>query len=121
MASFKTVLVIDDDPSVLTTIDDILNTVGFDVDLASNAQEAAKRLAEHLPDLILLDVAMPDATSPELRALIREQNPASTLPVIVITPFEHATRYLKEMDARDFITKPLNLKDVLAKVEAVFG
>lgn len=114
----RRVLVVDDEPRMTHFIRLNLEHDGFEVVEASSGQEAMAALRDRLPDLILLDVMMPDMDGFETLELIRE---ISTVPVIMLTAKgseEDRVRGL-ELGADDYIAKPFSPREMVSRVKAV--
>ncbi|MEK7286037.1 MAG: sigma-54 dependent transcriptional regulator [Nitrospirota bacterium] len=117
----KTILVIDDEPSILSTLSEVLKDEGYSVSVASNAHDALLSLSETSPMLVLLDVWMPDADG--IDTLVKIKNIYSDLPVIIMSghgSIETAVSAIKR-GAYDFIEKPLSLEKVLLIIRHAFN
>lgn len=114
----RRILVVDDEPRMIHFIRLNLEHDGFEVVEATSGSEALEQYRDHLPDLILLDVMMPDLDGFETLRLIRE---ISTVPVIMLTAKgeeEDRVRGL-ELGADDYITKPFSPRELVSRVRAV--
>jgi two-component system response regulator AtoC len=112
-----TILVVDDDPDIRDILKDSLNSLGSRVSTASNGQECLEMLDKEGPELVLLDIEMPDKNGLDVLTEIRRKG--SDVTVIMITAYgtiERAVRAMKE-GAFDFITKPFELDQVAIVVE----
>lgn len=110
------IMVIDDEASIRQSLSDILMDEGFNVILASDGHEALRRLHNAIPDLILLDIWMPDMDGTEVLKEIKNRWP--DIKVIVISghgTVETAVKVTK-LGASDYIEKPLSLEGVLLAV-----
>ncbi len=112
------VLVVDDEPDIRTLLCEILDDEGFTVDSAANGAEAQQKLRSHKPDLILLDIWMPDLDG---ISLLKEwsENGGLPCPVIMMSGhgrIEHALEATR-LGAYDFIEKPLSIAKLLLTVE----
>jgi DNA-binding response OmpR family regulator len=117
-SSRRRILVVDDEPRMIHFIQLNLEHDGFKVIEATSGSEALEQYRDHLPDLILLDVMMPDLDGFETLRLIRE---ISNVPVIMLTAKgeeEDRVRGL-ELGADDYITKPFSPRELLSRVRAV--
>lgn len=113
-----TLLVVDDKPSVRAMIRDYFNEQGYRVLTAGNGQEALTATRTERPDIILLDIMMPEMDGHQfLRELRRDSN----TPVIMLTArVEEADRIVGlELGADDYVTKPFSLREVKARIQAV--
>lgn len=117
-ARLRRVLVVDDEPRLIHFIRLNLEHDGFEVIEATSGPQALGLLRDRLPDLILLDVMMPDLDGFETLQLIRE---ISTVPVIMLTAKgeeEDRVRGL-ELGADDYISKPFSPREMVSRVKAV--
>ena len=113
----KTILVVDDEPRILEAVSMNLEVEGFQVSVASSGPEALKKVSTELPDLVILDVAMPEMDGFEALQAIRE---ISTVPVIMLTVRGEETDRVKGLDlgADDYITKPFSPRELVSRVKA---
>ncbi len=112
------VLVVDDERRMVGFIRLNLEQDGFEVIEAFNGTEALNRLRDSLPDLILLDVMMPDIDGFEVLRTIRE---VSQVPVIMLTAKGEEDDKVKglELGADDYVTKPFSPRELVSRVRAV--
>lgn len=113
------VLIVDDDKDTLYTVGEILQSLGFDLHFATNGIECLERLEDIVPDLILLDIMMPEMDGFETINKIRANKKLRDLKVYALTA--HAMlddKYIiKESGFDDLITKPLDSSTLLSKVK----
>lgn len=114
-ARHDTVLVVDDDTSILDTVSSILSGEGYDVVSASTGQEALDAVARTKPLLILLDMRMPIMDGWEVARSIRERG--IKVPIVVMTAAESAKRWAEEVGAEGYLAKPFGLDELLDTVE----
>jgi DNA-binding response OmpR family regulator len=112
------ILVVDDEPNLVSTVRAYLEDSGFDVVTASNGREALFVSRHERPDLIVLDLMMPEMDGWEAARLIRRE---SSVPIIMLTArVDDADKVAGlEMGADDYITKPFNPRELVARVRAV--
>lgn len=111
----NTVLVVDDDTSILDTVSAILSGEGYDVVSAATGQEALAAVARKQPLLILLDMRMPVMDGWAVARSLREQG--INVPIVVMTAAESAKRWADEVGAEGFLAKPFGLDELLSTVE----
>jgi DNA-binding response OmpR family regulator len=114
----KTILVVDDEPRIIEAVGMNLELEGYQVSGAGNGYEALQKLTEDLPDLIILDVMMPEIDGFETLRRIRE---VSAVPVIMLTVKGEEIDKVKGLDlgADDYVTKPFGPKELVSRVKAV--
>jgi DNA-binding NtrC family response regulator len=112
------ILVVDDTPANLRLLTDLLAKHGFRVRPASDGALALKSVAARTPDLILLDVSMPDMDGYEVCRRLKADEKNSRIPVIFISVFGDTHQKVKGFEAGgvDYITKPFEAEEVLARV-----
>ena len=113
---FPTIMIIDDEPSILKSLSGLLTDEGFEVITATNGYEGLKRIEEESPDLVLLDIWMPGIDGIETLKEIKKSNPS--IQVIIITGhgnIETAVRATK-LGAFDLIEKPLSIDKVIVDI-----
>jgi len=111
------VLVIEDEKSISHFISAILNNNGYEALQARTGAEAMSMISSHCPDLIILDLGLPDMDGMDILRQIREW---SSLPVVVVSARTHETDKVAALDlgADDYLTKPFGTAELLARVRA---
>ena len=119
--AIQKVLIVDDSRTELMFLTDLLQKNAMSVRTAQNAEEAFKRLAEDLPDLILMDVVMPGQNGYQLTRSINRMPEYSGIPIIMCTSKNLETDRVWGMrqGARDYVTKPVDPAELLAKIKAL--
>ena len=119
MASSR-ILVADDDPAILQTISWVLKEHGYDVVSAQGGAALFEQLEARLPDLVLLDVMMPDADGFQVLERIKSDDRWRDLPVLMVSslPPEEATVKTLGLGAADYIRKPFRVRELLARIQA---
>lgn len=113
-----TVLLVDDEPVNLQVLDNYLSGSSLRLLKAANGQEALALIEQDVPDLLLLDVLLPDRNGYEICRLLRERYDESTLPIILLTAKGRLVDLLEGFDAgaNDYIVKPFTRHELLARV-----
>jgi two-component system KDP operon response regulator KdpE len=110
-----TILVVEDDASVQNLITTALKMYGYDTLTAGNGQNAVMQAASHSPDVIFLDLGLPDMDGVEV---IRKVRSWSDLPIIVISARSEEADKIEALDAGadDYLTKPFSVEELLARL-----
>jgi two-component system, OmpR family, KDP operon response regulator KdpE len=111
------VLVVDDEPQILRALETTLGGAGYEVRSASNAKEALAAAAAGRPDIVILDLVLPDGSGVEVS---RELRRWTTAPIIVLSVVEDEREKVAALDAGadDYVTKPFGIDELLARVRA---
>jgi two-component system KDP operon response regulator KdpE len=113
------VLVVDDEPEITRALRSILTAHGFDPVLAASAAEGLSLLQRRRPDLLLLDLVLPDQSGLDVTRTIR-QDLGLDLPIIVLSAHGEEEGKVQALDlgADDFLTKPFGVNELLARMRA---
>lgn len=113
----KLIQIIEDDEGIRDVIEYILQQSEFEVTVASNAKEFKINLFNTLPDLILMDVRLPDGNGLQLCRKLKQNLDTRHIPVIIMSAHANAEESSKEAFADDFIAKPFDLDDLLKLID----
>lgn len=111
-----TVLVIEDDASLRRALRTSLKARSFDVLESPHAEAGLVLVADARPDVVLLDLGLPDLDGIEA---LRRMRSFSDIPVVVLTARDRQQDKIDALDADDYVTKPFDVEEVLARVRAV--
>lgn len=116
----KKILIVDDEPDILKTVEFRLLKSGYQVVTAEDGEKALEMAKEHIPDLILLDLRLPGKNGLEVCAQIKSDDGLKHIPVVLLT----ASSGVKEREFQDcgndgFILKPFHAEELLEKVKAL--
>ena len=114
----KTILVIDDEPQILRALQINLRVRGYEVYTAATGAEALQQASRHPPDLVILDLGLPDLDGVEVIEGLRGWTAA---PIIVLSGRADSTDKVAALDAGadDYVTKPFGMEELLARMRAV--
>jgi DNA-binding response OmpR family regulator len=112
----KKILLIDDDPDVRHVMSLMLKKEGYDVDTASNKEEAMERLSQKTPSLILLDVLLSGSDGRDLCREIKAAEETKDVPIIIFSGHPGAATQFETCGAVDFMAKPINSEVLLKKL-----
>lgn len=117
----KTVLIVDDEPSVIDSVKSELEATGFNVVVATNGQDALDLARKVRPDLIMLDILMPKISGLEVCSRIREDFLTSRIPIVILTVLSDTRKKVMAINggADDFLTKPFDPEEVVARVRMI--
>ena len=111
------ILVVEDDRNILSMIQTVLETNGYQVLTAQRCQQGILMLSSHVPDLVVLDLGLPDMDGEEFIRITRR---SSMIPIIVLSARTDEKDKVSALDlgANDYITKPFGTAELLARVRA---
>src|SRR6187200_2990016 len=115
MAVVATILVVDDEPQIQRFLKPGLTAGGYDVASAETGQAAVKMIAATAPDLVILDLGLPDMDGKEV---IREVRSWSKVPIIVLSARDREAEKIAALDlgADDYVNKPFGIGELLARI-----
>ncbi len=113
----RPILVVDDDPSILETVSELLDMEGYRVETASNGADALRKIERARPRLVLLDMRMPILDGWGFARELKARG--FTTPVVVMTAAQDARGWAAEIGALDYIAKPFELHELLSTLERV--
>jgi CheY-like chemotaxis protein len=119
MVNEPAILVVDDDPSIRTTVSEILAMEGYPVETAADGAEALQAVERAQPALVLLDMRMPVMDGWGFARALRDRG--LHLPILVMTAAQNARRWAEEIGADGYLAKPFDLLDLLNAVEQLGG
>ena len=110
------ILVADDSPTILKVVEQLLVPIGHEVRTVQSGLDLLAAVHEDVPDLLLLDIMLPDADGIELCILLRRKPALKSLPIIMITSLQNQYRLASHVGADDYITKPFSPERLLKAV-----
>ena len=115
----RTILVVDDEPTLRETLVEALEADGFRVVAAADGREALLRFRAERPDLVLLDLMLPELSGIEVCRIIRAE---SGVPIVMLTAKDSELDKVVglELGADDYVTKPFSLRELTARIRALF-
>ena|SRR5690554_3133503 len=117
------VLVVDDEPNIVLSLEFLMQQAGFDVTTALDGESALALVNENPPDLVLLDISLPGISGFEVLEQLRNQPSFKRLPIVMLTA--HGREVEREkglaLGADDYITKPFSTRQLVEKVQALLN
>ena len=120
----KKILIVDDEPDLVTVLAHRFKTSGYQVEEVSNGQEALKRAKEGNPDLIIMDVVMSDMSGTEVAAMLAEDLSTKDIPIIFLTALQTKKEEQKkgpDVGGRIVFSKPFEFEELLARTKQLIG
>jgi two-component system alkaline phosphatase synthesis response regulator PhoP len=119
----KKILVVEDDPDLVELLSFNLRGCGFAVSTAADGLDALKKARSIVPDLILLDLMLPELDGFGVCEILRREPETARIPMIMVTAIssQFARMAGLEAGANDYITKPFSPKQLIARVQALLG
>src|SRR5919197_6594089 len=114
----KSILVVDDEPKIVQLARDYLEHAGFGVVTARDGREALQAVRQHRPDLVVLDLGLPELDGLDVTRTLRRD---SNLPIVMLTARDDEIDKILglEMGADDYLTKPFSPRELVARVKAI--
>ncbi|PNK60993.1 response regulator [Psychrobacter sp. FDAARGOS_221] len=119
----KKVLVVEDSQSEMARFRNILSNSNFEVLEANNGQQGVEMAAQHLPDVILMDIVMPEMNGFQATRKITRNDATAHIPVVMISTKNQETDKVwgKRQGAKAYLTKPVYEAELLSTIESVIG
>jgi len=117
------ILIVDDEPNVLRMVSYALSAEGFEVVVAQNGTEALIKVLTEAPDLVLLDVMLPDMSGVEVCEQLRKRQENIDLPIIMLSALAQVSDKVKclEAGADEYVTKPIAPQELIARIKALLA
>jgi DNA-binding response OmpR family regulator len=119
----KKILVVEDDPDLVELLSFNLRACGFVVNTAGDGVEGLNKARSIIPDLILLDLMLPQLDGFGVCEMLRRDPATAAIPIIMVTAMSSQFARLAglEAGANDYITKPFSLKQLISRVQELLG
>ena len=119
----KKVLIVDDEPNIVAALDYLLNRSGYEVRIASNGEEALRQVESFGPDLVLLDVMMPQRSGYDVCQRIRERPEWNRIRILMLSARGRDAEVNKglSLGADLYITKPFSNAELVARIRELLG
>jgi DNA-binding response OmpR family regulator len=119
----KRVLIADDEPNIVASLEFLMEQAGYEVKLAANGQEALDLVASFCPDLVLLDVMMPVKNGYEVCQVLKSDPATRAVKVVMLSAKGRDVEVAKglELGADAYVTKPFSTRDLVAQIRDLLG
>ena len=119
----RKVLIADDEPNIVAALEFLLQRSGFEVHIARNGDEALKMVEIHRPDLVLLDVMMPQRSGYEVCQRMREHEDWRHIKIVMLSAKGRDVEVKKGMSlgADLYVTKPFSTRELVAQIDGLLG
>jgi len=119
----KKILIVDDEPNIVTALEYLLQRSGYEVLLAQDGEAALKQVEQHVPDLVLLDVMMSLKSGYEVCQRMRERPDWQHIKIIMLSARGREAEVNKglSLGADSYVTKPFSNKELVAKIEELLA
>jgi DNA-binding response OmpR family regulator len=119
----KTILIVDDEPNIVVSLEFLMKREGFDVAIAADGESALAAIEASKPDLILLDIMMPGKDGYEVCRQIRATPDWQTIKIVMVSAKSRDTEIAKglALGADAYITKPFSSKELAQQVKQLLG
>ena len=115
----KTVMIVEDNELNMKLFNDLLEAKGYNTIQTRNGMEALELAREHKPDLILMDIQLPEVSGLEVTKWLKEENELHAIPVIAVTAFamKGDEERIRQGGCEAYISKPISVNTFLATIE----
>jgi DNA-binding response OmpR family regulator len=113
------ILIVEDDPDILSSLAEVIREEGFDVETAANGYQALARLESRVPDLIFLDLMMPLMDGWKFLETARQRFPSAQPPVVLLSAVHNLTDEARRLGVTAYLSKPFDLEDVARMAHAL--
>ena len=115
----KKILIIDDEPDLVKMLSSRLESNGYKTISASTGVEGLQKAKEEHPDLILLDIMLPQLSGVTIALWLKESEETKSIPIIVITVVEkdELSLLFRRIEVSDYISKPFDVEELLCKIK----
>ena len=119
----KRILIVDDEPNIVISLEFLLKREGFETDVAGDGEAALEAVARRRPDLVVLDVMLPRMNGFEVWRLLRADPSRRDVKVLILTAKGRETEMARGLGlgADAYVTKPFSTKDLVAQIRGLLG
>ncbi|MDH5183476.1 MAG: response regulator [Gammaproteobacteria bacterium] len=117
------ILIVDDSPTEIHVMKNILEKNGYEASFATNGEEGVEKTKEIMPDLVLMDVVMPGLNGFQATRELSKNPDTAGIPVIIVTTKDQESDRVwgLRQGAKEYVTKPVDETELIAKVKSILG
>ncbi|RLF27325.1 MAG: response regulator [Thermoplasmata archaeon] len=116
----KKIMIVDDEPDILTSIGQILELSGYKVIKAADGKECLDKLNKEIPDLVILDIMMPGMSGWDVAAKIKENPKWNKIPIMFLTAKGDTMSIgMGSLASEDYVVKPFDINDLKERIEKI--
>jgi len=113
----KCIYVVEDNPAIRDVIEFLLTEELYEVTACKNTQDFWKEMTSHLPDMVVLDIMLPDGNGIDICTQLKGSVKTHDIPVMMMSANNHLNAVKAKCSAEDFINKPFDLNDFAGRIE----
>ena len=117
----KKILLVDDEPDLVDIVSYELRAEGYIVAKARNGKDAMLQIKVGLPDMIILDINMPEMDGVDFFAKLKGNKATQKIPILIFTASGNLEQHFKTLKVEGFISKPFKMEEVLEKVKTILA
>lgn len=117
MNNRKKILFCDNDKSIQEVVEIIVEEAGYEIETISGSDDIFRKIKNYKPDLLLLDLWMPNTSGREIVRKIKGDKQTKNIPIIIVSAIDQSKEIAKSMGVQDFLAKPFNIEDLTALVD----
>jgi two-component system response regulator VicR len=113
-------MIVDDEPDILTSVGQVLEVSGYKVIKAHDGKDCLEKLNEEIPDLVVLDIMMPEMSGWDVAAKIKENPKWNKIPIMFLTAKgDTMSRGMGSMTSEDYVVKPFDIVDLKNRIDKI--
>lgn len=113
----KKILLVDDDQAIVEALTLVLEMEGYQVTSQTVGFGVVERVIKDRPDLVVLDIWLPDIDGDEIAACLKRESQTKSIPIILISAHDDLGKRIKRVEVNDYLAKPFDIQHLLEKIE----
>jgi DNA-binding response OmpR family regulator len=116
----KKIMIVDDEPDIRTTVGQVLEVSGYEVILAQSGKDCLEKLQKGIPDLVVLDIMMPEMSGWDVAAKIKENPLWNKIPIMFLTAKgDTMSMGMGSLTSEDYVVKPFDIIDLKGRIDKI--